>query len=466
MLYSGLNYKVKIGLVPIRRDVTPRPGIFNWEKAEERGVACVKYIIDNFTTENVSFVDLKGVNDVEVMYCENDVDKALEKFKAEKVDAVVIINSNFGNEEAAGRFAKEMDRPVLLWGPIDDVFEPDGTRYTDTQCGLFGTSRQFQRLGVKFSYIENCKITDEAFTDGLKKFIAVACMVKNFRGMRIAQVGCRPKPFCSVMINEHELLAKFGVQIVPVNMATVIDKFNRIMKENVDEIKKGADIIRARYEIDEIVEKDAEKMYALVLVYKEIFEETKVQAISSECWTSMPLGVGVVPCTAFSFLADMGYIVACESDIYGAIAMSMLACATLGEKTPFFGEFTVRHPENKNAELLWHCGPFAYSLKAEDSVAKNINQRPWFRVKDGKYTVCRMDQDNGDYTFLNGTCTATDGPYTFGTYLWAQFDDLNKWERRLVEGPYIHHMAEIEGDYTDHIREFCKYAGDITPDNV
>ena len=27
-----LNYHVKIGLVPIRRDVTPRPGIFNWEK--------------------------------------------------------------------------------------------------------------------------------------------------------------------------------------------------------------------------------------------------------------------------------------------------------------------------------------------------------------------------------------------------------------------------------------------------
>ena len=31
-----LNYQVKIGLAPMRRDVTPRPGIFNWEKAEER----------------------------------------------------------------------------------------------------------------------------------------------------------------------------------------------------------------------------------------------------------------------------------------------------------------------------------------------------------------------------------------------------------------------------------------------
>ena len=28
-----LNYHVKIGLAPMRRDVTPRPGIFNWEKA-------------------------------------------------------------------------------------------------------------------------------------------------------------------------------------------------------------------------------------------------------------------------------------------------------------------------------------------------------------------------------------------------------------------------------------------------
>lgn len=32
-----LDYNVKIGLVPLRRDCTPRPGMFNWEYAEERG---------------------------------------------------------------------------------------------------------------------------------------------------------------------------------------------------------------------------------------------------------------------------------------------------------------------------------------------------------------------------------------------------------------------------------------------
>lgn len=36
---------------------------------------------------------------------------------------------------------KELGLPVLLWGPLDDVFEPDGSRHTDSQCGLFGVSR-------------------------------------------------------------------------------------------------------------------------------------------------------------------------------------------------------------------------------------------------------------------------------------------------------------------------------------
>jgi L-fucose isomerase-like protein len=207
-------------------------------------------------------------------------------------------------------------------------------------------------------------------------------------------------------------------------------------------------------------------VYAFVLLYEELSKEYGVNAISAECWTAMQLAVGAMPCTAYSILADKGYIISCESDIYGAITMMLLSCASLGEKIPFFGEFTVKHPENKNAELLFHCGPFAYSLKAPDSAAKNVNMRQWFRVKDGNYTIARMDQDNGNYLFLSGKFKTVPGPYTFGTFVWAEFDDLAKWERKLVEGPYIHHMAEIEGDYTWEMREFCKYIPGLKPDFV
>ena len=63
-------------------------------------------------------------------------------------------------------------------------------------------------------------------------------------------------------------------------------------------------------------------------------------------------------------------------------------------------------------------------------------------------------------------CKTTDGPYTFGTYLWAEFDNLSAWERKLIEGPYIHHMAEIEGDWTEELRELCKYVPALSIDTV
>lgn len=461
-----LNYSVKIGLAPMRRDVTPRPGAFNWEKAEARGAHVVDYIKKHFSDDNVSFVDLEGINPVGVMYCPADAKKVVERFREEEVDAVFIINCNFGNEEIAGYVGKELGKPVLIWAPLDDEFEADGTRYTDSQCGLFGTSRLLQRMHVPFSYIESCHVEDDIFEDGMKKFVSVSCMVKNFRKLRLAQVGCRPRPFYSVIYNEGELMEKFGITVLPVNLAVVQDKYQRILTEKEEELEKGAALLEARYIIDDLTRPVLKKIYAFVLLYQEIVEEYEVDAVSAECWTAMQLITGAMPCTAYSILADMGYIISCESDVLGAISMAMLSCASLGRKVPFFGEFTVRHPENKNAELLWHCGPFAYSLKKEGTEAKIVNMREWLQVKDGSYTITRMDQDNGNYRMLVGDFKSTEGPYTNGTYLWAEFDNLSKWEKKLVEGPYIHHMAEIEGDYTEILKEFCKYVPGLSVDVV
>ena len=151
------------------------------------------------------------------------------------------------------------------------------------------------------------------------------------------------------------------------------------------------------------------------------------------------------------------------------MTMVMLKCATLGEGKALFGEFTVRHPENKNAELLWHCGPFPISQKAEsgtDSTARLVNQRSWFRAKDGVYTVARLEQESGNYMILPLLAKTTEGPQTHGTYIWADFDDLQKVEDRIMEGPYIHHFVEMEGDYRKEIKEFCKYFPNLKVDSI
>ena len=201
--------------------------------------------------------------------------------------------------------------------------------------------------------------------------------------------------------------------------------------------------------------------------YVGIFEEYHLDVISAECWTATPqLFDGLAPCAVYGLLNDLGYIVSCESDMHCAMTMVLLQSASLGKGKPFLGEFTVRHPSNRNAELLWHCGPFPLSVKAPDCPAELVNQREWFRAKDGTYTVARIDQDNGSYMILPLVCRTVPGPQTHGTYLWGEFENLQKVEDRLLDGPYIHHFVEIEGDYTAEIKEFCKYFPNLKIDNV
>ncbi|MBO4284118.1 MAG: hypothetical protein J5958_05795, partial [Clostridia bacterium] len=100
------------------------------------------------------------------------------------------------------------------------------------------------------------------------------------------------------------------------------------------------------------------------------------------------------------------------------------------------------------------------------STARLVNQRSWFRAKDGVYTVARLDQESGRYVILPLVGKTTEGPVTHGTYLWVKFDDLQKIEDRIIDGPYIHHFTEIAGDYTREIGEFTKYFPNLEVDSI
>ena len=465
-----LDYNVKIGLVAMRRNTTDRPrGTFlTWYSAEQRGKRFVDYIEQNFADGHVSFADNKGIGIGDLVFDAESAAQVVERFRAEKVDAVMIINCNFGNEEAAADIAQELGKPVLLWAPLDDEYYVDGMRPTDSQCGLFGVSRQMQRYHIPFSHLPSCRVESPEFREGFLRFVRVACMVKNFKGLRIGQVGARPAPFFSVIWNEGELMEKFGVRIVALNFAIIEDRMKRAAAECPEEIAGVAEYIRQNYKMDDLTPKYVDAMATMVVMYKRLFQEYDLDVISAECWTATPVMFdGLAPCTVYGILNDMGYMISCESDMHCAMTMALLKCATLGEGKPLFGEFTVRHPENKNAELLWHCGPFPLSQKAEsgtDSTARLVNQRSWFRAKDGTYTVARIDQESGNYMILPLLCNTTEGPQTHGTYIWGEFEDLQAVEDRLLEGPYIHHFVEIAGDYRKEIGEFCKYFPNLKVD--
>ena len=59
-----------------------------------------------------------------------------------------------------------------------------------------------------------------------------------------------------------------------------------------------------------------------------------------------------------------------------------------------------------------------------------------------------------------------EGPKSTGTYVWMEVSDWVKWERKIVESPYIHHVTGIYGRYAKVLAEACKYIPGLRADPV
>ena len=214
----AMNHRVKIGYAPTRRR------IFSVEDA----LKYKKLIADKLTELNVEFVDIEDINEEGLLRCAEDVAPVIKKFKEAEVDAVFFPHCNFGSEHSCGKVARALGVPVLLWGPRDEAPLEDGSRLRDSQCGLFATGKVFRRMQVPFTYIPNCRVEDRKFEEGLLNFVAAANVVKEFRSARVLQISNRPADFWTMMVNEGELLEKFGIQVFPISMTELTDRIQKL----------------------------------------------------------------------------------------------------------------------------------------------------------------------------------------------------------------------------------------------
>jgi len=450
--------EIKIGFAPTRRN------IFSADAAIE----FADKTRDKLDSMAVNYVDIKDVNDDGLLYDDAGMNKITDKFKAAKIDGLFLANENFGTEYECARLAKQFDVPVLLWGPKDEAPAEDGSRLRDTQCGLFAIGKVLRRFQVPFTYLVNVDIDDPEFERGVTDFIKVCNVVKTFKNTRILQVGPRPFDFWSTMVNEGELLERFNISMSPIPLNELVDEIHACQKDNDTEIDETIATLRQVADID-ISDKDLNMVAALKVALKHKMIEYGCNAGAIQCWTALQDLIGILPYASESLLQDEGMPVTCETDIHGVISELIVEAATLGEHKAVFADVNCRHPENPNGELLQHLGVFPFSTaKNRPSLPKShfVFDYPGsvaFEAQTGNYTLCRFDGDNGKYSMLMGNAEAVAGPYEQGTYLWLQFKNLNRFETKLVYGPYIHHIAAVTDDVVPILYEACKYIG-VTPD--
>lgn len=457
-----MDHKIKIGFAPTRRT------IFSIEDA----IRFKGLIQEKLTDMGIDYVNIDDINEEGLLWQDSDAQKVVDKFKAEKVNAVFFPHCNFGTEYLVGQVARELNVPILLWGPRDESPLADGARLRDTQCGLFATGKVLRRFKLPFTYMSNCRIEDEAFERGINTFVAVANVVKEFKKLRILQISTRPAPFWTMMCNEGELLERFGIQIRPISMTEFTQRIRKLDAGNDPEVLETVKFMKDNMEVC-VPDTAVKTLAALKVTMKRFADEFECNAVAIQCWDSLQQELHVMPCVANSLLTDEGLPVVCETDIHGAISAVMAQAAGMGKTPTFFVDWSVRHPENDNGELLQHCGPWPISLAKEGTKAKL--GRPFAfpehcpgsviaEIKGGDISIVRFDGDNGEYSMLMGNAKGIEGPKTIGTYLWIEVENWIRLEHKLVTGPYVHHAVGIHGDIVPVIYEACKYIPGLAPD--
>jgi L-fucose isomerase-like protein len=414
----------------------------------------------------IRYVDLEGVLPDGMVRDQKHFEPVARFFRQQGIDALFIPHCNFGTEGAAAMIAKQCGVPTLLWAPRDEAPLSDGTRLRDSLCGTLATSGVLYTLRVTFSYINNCRVEDEEFRRGVDRFVRAARVVKRLRSMKIGQIGQRIDFFWSTIVNEADLLQRFGIQVLPIDLADLCRTIRRrteanraAYREELAEYKKWMCFNNYRDE-DDILHN-----FSLRDVMLESARENDLDGFCFQTFSSIPNELGSFLNFGCSLVEDAGYPVAPESDLYGAVSSVLIEAAGPGGEPSFFPEPTIRHPTNDNAVLLWH-GHAPLSLRDPRSLVKV--DMPWilkglptggvhFKLKDGPLTFCRFAGDSGGYRLGYGEGRTVEGPYTQEFYTWMEVDDWPAWERQLVYGPYIHHCSCAYGHFADVLVEAERY---------
>lgn len=425
-----------------------------------------KSILAKLDQLNINHCTIDGVIPDGMVRDQKHVEPVVEYFKQKNIDGLFVPHCNFGTEGAVGMIAKKVGVPLLLWGPRDEAPLEDGSRFRDSLCGMFASSKVIHKLGVPFTYIENCRVGDPQFAKGIKLFTSAASVVKAMRSMRIGQFGVRVDFFWTTINNESELLQRFGIEVLPFDMADFFKAVKTRAVKNKKVYAKELEGYRRLFQDSDLLQAEGTiNSLALRDELLEIAEREQLDALSIKTFTSIQdqLGIGI---PIGSMLTQEKIPIAAESDLHGAVSSVLLEAAASVEEPSFFPEFTVRHPDNENAILLWH-GTAPLSLRHPEIdtlecfppwILKDLpGAAPRMRLKDGLLTVCRFDGDWGDYVLGIGQGKAVSGPVTRESYVWMEVDDWPRWERRIMEGLYIHHCSAVYDHCGNALEEACKY---------
>jgi L-fucose isomerase-like protein len=404
---------------------------------------------------------------------DSDAEKVIDLFNKAGIDGLIIGAMTFGDEVSALSVASAFrDRPVLLFGTKEGPFTDDGNRRSDSFCGMLSISSGLHRRQIPFMFGGIVFPEESGFREKVMDFLRVCAVSRGFIGARIGLVGPRPERFETCIFSEDLLMRKFRQRVVPVALPDIMKLAGS--PENLGEIKKIGNAMKTQADLSAADTATVRKIAGLEYALAQFAAEKRLSAMGVQCWTAMQETYGVSPCYAMGRLTDRGIMTSCEVDIYGALTMLFQYMASLETTVPHFIDWTIRHQEQENVFLAWHCGNAPPSLVCEDSrvtisyhsilggtlgIDRSVGTGE-FQLGPGTVTLCRLQEQEGKFKMLIAKGKAIHSSQQLrGSWSWVEVPDLDRLYATLVREGFVHHASLIHGDYSGAVKDACEYLG-------
>ena len=252
--------------------------------------------------------------------------------------------------------------------------------------------------------------------------------------------------------------------MLPIDIVVFIrDVRERASKGHGAYVEEVAEL-RKQMEIDGLEDEKLIPILALRDQALALAEDRGLDAITLQDFDGLIAEFGAYCLLANSMISDRVPL-AMESDVHGAVSSLLLYRAAGSDGPVFLADVTVRHPDDDNGVLLWHCGaPLSLCRPgAERKLGRHwilpspVSGMTHFPLREGPITIARFDGDRGEYQLAVGQGESMDGPDTQNNYVWMKVDDWPHWERTLIQGPWIHHTAMGYGHCAAALVDACRF---------
>ena len=340
-----------------------------------------------------------------------DAKLCAELFKQhrDKIDGIVVILPNFGDEQGVVHTLDmaRLNVPVLVQACDDeDPMDLGVKERRDSFCGKLSVCNNLYQFGIPFTdtTFHTCRIDSDTFTQDLDFFARVCRVVKGLTMLRVGAIGARPAAFHTCRYSE-KLLQATGITVVTVDLSEIIasaktlfDTPPQAVKDKLAEIKEYGTIP------DYIKEENIVRQASWSVALDRWMAENECDASAIQCWTSVQDNFGCATCLSMSMMGERFMPSACEVDVAGVVSMYALLLAS--GNPPGFLDWNNNYGEDRDMCINTHCSNYPKSFIGKtpeisnlDVLGASLGQERCFgaikaQVVPGDMTYFRMSTDD------------------------------------------------------------------------